>query len=97
MSVIKKYYKIGIITLFAAFTSCKMLAPVENVEKPELPLAFADSKDTINSGAIKWKSFFSDKNLQSLIDTALTNNIDLQMTLQDIEIARNDVRLKKGL
>ena len=97
MSVIKKYYKIGIITLFAAFTSCKMLAPVENVEKPELPLAFADSKNTINSGAIKWKSFFSDKNLQSLIDTALTNNIDLQMTLQDIEIARNDVRLKKGL
>ena len=97
MNILKKYYKIGLIALFATFTSCKMLAPVENIEKPELPLAYADSKDTINSGAIKWKSFFSDKNLQSLIDTALTNNIDLQMTLQDIEIARNDVRIKKGL
>ena len=97
MKILNKYYKIGLIALFATFTSCKMLAPVEKVDKPELPVAFAESKDTISSGTIKWKSFFSDKNLQSLIDTALANNIDLQMTLQDIEIAKNDVRLKKGL
>lgn len=97
MKVLKKYNKIGYIVLFATFASCKMLAPVHDIETPQTPLAYVDSKDTINSGAIKWKAFFPDKNLQSLIDTALTNNIDLQMTLQDIAISSNNVRVKKGL
>ncbi len=62
-----------------------------------MPESYNDSKDTTNSAQIKWKDFFADKNLISLIDTALKNNIDLLITLQDIEIARNDIRLRKGM
>lgn len=96
-NLISKYNKIGILFLVMTLASCKMLAPVQEIEKPKTPEAFVDSKDTINSATLKWSTFFPDKNLDSLIDTALKNNIDLQMTLQDIEIARSEVRLKKGL
>ncbi len=73
-----------------------MFTPIKDADKP-MPQSYSDSKDTVNSGQIKWKDFFADKNLVSLIDTALKNNIDLLMTLQDIEIAKNDMRLRKGL
>jgi multidrug efflux system outer membrane protein len=74
-----------------------MLAPVQNTPAKAMPQSYIDSKDSTNSAAIKWRVFFSDKNLVSLIDTALKNNLDLLITLQDIEIARNDLRLRKGL
>lgn len=83
--------------VLAAFTSCKMLAPVEKTEPQAVPDAYVASKDTVNSATIKWKNFFPDKNLQNLIDIALKNNQELEMTLQEIEIARNDVRVKKGM
>lgn len=46
---------------------------------------------------VKWNVFFKDPNLVELIDTALKNNQELNITLQEIEIAKNDVRVKKGL
>ena len=93
----KIYNKIAIILLLITFTSCKMLSPVEAVQKQVVPDTYSASKDTVNSGTIKWKTFFPDQNLNSLIDVALKNNVDLLMTFQDIEIAKNDVRLKKGM
>ncbi len=78
------------------FASCKMLTPVQDKDKA-MPESYSDSKDSVNSAQIKWKDFFQDKNLVTLIDTALKNNPDLMITLQDIEIARNDVRLRKGM
>jgi NodT family efflux transporter outer membrane factor (OMF) lipoprotein len=45
---------------------------------------------------MQWRNFFTNKNLQNLIDTALQNNQELQITLQEIEIARNEVRIRKG-
>ena len=91
-------YKIVLaLMLFTAFTSCKMLAPVEKTPPPPVPDTYVASKDTMNSVTVKWKNFFPDKHLDSLIDSALKNNQELAMMLQDIEIARNDVRVKKGL
>jgi outer membrane protein TolC len=42
---------------------------------------------------MQWRNFFTNKNLQNLIDTALQNNQELQITLQEIEIAKNDARV----
>ena len=93
-----KNYKIVVTALICFFfTSCKMLAPVPDIEKQPVPESFAVSKDTVNAAQIKWKAYFKDKNLSNLIDIALKNNIELAITLQEIEIARNDVRVKKGL
>ena len=97
MNLLNKYNKIGLIALFATLSSCKMLAPVPEIDKPQTPEVFVDSKDTINSATQKWDAFFPDKNLQNLITIALKNNIDLQMTLQDIAISSSDVKIKKGL
>lgn len=96
----KRYtlYRIFAVALvLAAFTSCKMLAPVEKTQPQQMPDAYVASKDTANSATMKWKNFFPDQNLQKLIDEALKNNQELAMTLQEIEIARNDVRVKKGM
>jgi NodT family efflux transporter outer membrane factor (OMF) lipoprotein len=61
-----------------------------------MPTSYSEKSDSINSANIKWKDFFLDKNLVALIDTGLTNNFDVLMTLQKIEVARNDLRLSKG-
>jgi outer membrane protein TolC len=45
---------------------------------------------------MQWRNFFTNKNLQNLIDTALQNNQELQITLQEIEIAKNEARIRQG-
>ena len=76
--------------------SCKIPEITQRAENRNLPAAFSNSTDTTNLATVNWRSFFTDKNLADLIDTALKNNQELNMTLQEIEIARNDVRLRKG-
>lgn len=97
MKVIRKYQLISIVAISVFYTGCKTLTPVPNMELKPMPNSFAKSTDTLNSAKIKWKEFFVDKNLVALIDTALANNLDLLKALQDIEIARNNVRFRKGL
>ena len=97
MNLYKKYKSIGVLLLCIVFASCKMLAPVENMETKPVHPTYSESKDSANSVAIKWKEFFADKTLVSLIDTALTNNIDLQKNLQEIAIARNEILTRKEL
>jgi multidrug efflux system outer membrane protein len=65
------------------------------VSKP-LPEAFSENRDTTNISTVPWNSFFKDPYLVELIDTALKNNQELMVTLQDIEIAKNDVRSTKA-
>ncbi len=80
------------------YASCKTTAPVLSTDSKGLPRSFNTTSDSSsNTADIKWKDFFSDKNLIALIDTALKNNLDVLSTLQDIEIAKSDVRFRKGL
>ena len=78
-------------------TSCKSLnvsSRDANVKSPET-YANANS-DTTNIGQLSWKDYFTDPNLISLIDTALANNQELNIMLQEIEISRNEIGAKKG-
>lgn len=45
---------------------------------------------------ISWREFFSDPYLINLIETALANNQEFNIFLQDIEISRNEVKEKQG-
>lgn len=45
---------------------------------------------------ISWREFFSDPYLVRLIETALSNNQEFNIFLQDIEISKNEVREKQG-
>src|SRR5581483_480614 len=88
------HHGIGLICL--AVASCKVPAIVQTNENKSVLQAYSDNKDTSNMAAMQWRSFFTDQNLVSLIDTALKNNQELKITLQEIEIARNEIRAKQG-
>ena len=78
------------------YAGCKTPALVKAPEVKETPPVFENNADTSNSAHIQWKDFFHDKYLVDLIDTALKNNQELGITLQEVEIAKNDIRSKKG-
>lgn len=54
------------------------------------------STDTLNTATLKWKEFFSDPDLIVLIDSALVNNQELNIMLQQIEVAQNEIKARKG-
>jgi len=74
--------------------SCKVPELSTVKENRSVPGSFDDKRDTINVSNLAWRQFFRDKYLLNLIDTALKNNQELQITLQDIGIAKNDIRLR---
>ena len=60
------------------------------------PASFATSMDTTDVAATPWRTFYTDANLRALIDTALANNQELNIVMQEITIAQNEVRARKG-
>lgn len=94
----KNHHKIwGLALLSFAYASCKIPIIVQKTENKTTPNTYANiGGDTSNVATIKWKDYFKDQYLTNLIDTALHNNQELNITLQEIEIARNEVRARKG-
>ncbi|MDF3027392.1 MAG: efflux system, outer rane lipoprotein NodT family [Fluviicola sp.] len=79
-----------------SITACKSLKVASKTENKYTPGAYQSSKDTSNTGTIKWNVFFKDPYLIALIDTALKNNQELNITIQEIAVAQAEVRAKKG-
>jgi outer membrane protein, multidrug efflux system len=77
------------------FTAC-IPTLVRKTESKEVPSSYNNSQDTTNTAKIKWKDFFKDPYLTALIDTGLKNNQDFNVILQEIIIAQNEVRARKG-
>jgi NodT family efflux transporter outer membrane factor (OMF) lipoprotein len=92
-----KYKYIAIVGICLAFTACKIPTLVSKTENKAVPAGYsAAAQDTTNSAKVNWKTYFSDPYLRVLLDTAIKNNQELNITLQEIEIARNEVRARKG-
>lgn len=89
------YQYVGVIFLSVIFSAC---APtiVSKKESTTVPVSYTNSQDTTNTAKVQWKDYFTDPYLNALIDTALTNNQELNITLQEIVIANNEVRARKG-
>lgn len=49
-----------------------------------------------NSGTVKWQTFFDDPHLLSLIETAIANNKEINIALQRISMAENEIQARKG-
>jgi len=92
----KLYYYFLPIGLALVVVSCKAPAIAPTQASPALPETFIGSTDTANTGKTPWKQFFQDPYLNDLIAAALQKNQELQITLQEIEIAKNDIRVRKG-
>ena len=97
MNLFRKNKNIVFLFMCILYAGCKTTPPLKNTIEQSLPHSYNSQNDSINSAAIKWKDFFTDKNLTALIDTALKNNLDVLITLQDIEIAKSNVRFRKGM
>lgn len=98
--LLKNKYTYIFLLAFVTFNSCKSLNVTVREENKVVPDNFVEAvnanQDTLSSGTKKWKDFFTDQHLIALIDTALKNNQELNIILQEIEIARNEVSAKKG-
>ena len=95
MQKIKNYKYIVPLSICLALASCApALAPL--VETKAVPESFDKSRDTTNIAGTPWRTYFKDPNLINLIEIALKNNQELQITLQEIVIAKSDIRVRKG-
>lgn len=89
---------IGLAFLSLTLGACTPALLIKRTENKTVPAGYAgsNSQDTAGSGQIVWKQFFTDPYLTALIDTALQHNQELNVTLQEIEISRNEIRARKG-
>jgi NodT family efflux transporter outer membrane factor (OMF) lipoprotein len=87
---------LGIAGIALWFSACKIPSTLRKTENRTVPASYASSQDTTNTAKVKWNHFFKDPNLQSLIDTALRNNQELNIILQEINISRFEVKARKG-
>ncbi|WP_266369326.1 TolC family protein [Tellurirhabdus rosea] len=79
-----------------AVAGCNAPALVLKTENKAVPTEYTSSQDSTNSAKVSWREFFTDPHLKDLIETALKNNQELNITLQEIQIAQNEVRARQG-
>ncbi|WKW47331.1 TolC family protein [Myroides sp. JBRI-B21084] len=79
------------------FASCKSIDIKEKVENKTVPENFGViSSDTLSVAKINWKDYFTDEHLQNLIEMALQNNQEMNILMQEIDITKNEIRIKKS-
>jgi len=61
-----------------------------------VPASYNGSSDSTNTGQINTRDYFTDPYLYALIDTALHNNQELNITTQEIQIANNEILARQG-
>lgn len=91
----KVYKYVGITCISLLFAGCRLPFVVKK-ENKTVPANYAGLQDSTNTAKIKWKQFFTDPSLIALIDTALKNNQELNIMLQEINIAKNEIKARKG-
>lgn len=88
---------VGITCFLMLYSACKLPSSLAGKkENKTTPVGYTQLQDTTNVARVKWKTFFTDPNLAALIDTALKNNQELNIIRQEILIAQNEVRARKG-
>src|SRR5574344_91520 len=97
----RKYiqYIVAVLPLFA-MTGCKtpQATKMNDNVRMQLPSMFQhDSVADTHATIVPWRQLFTDKTLTSLIDTALANNQDLRITVQQIAMAKSNVLYQQGL
>ena len=86
----------GIILISIGLSACNVPSLVQKKAGKTSPTQFNNETDSTNSAQINWQDFFADSDLTALIDTALSNNQELNITLQEIEMSRFEIRARKG-
>ncbi|ODS84064.1 MAG: RND transporter [Cytophagaceae bacterium SCN 52-12] len=94
----RKKITTGISLVCAALSlfACSLPVLVQKNQNQELPSAFGSKSDSASTAAQGWRAFFNDANLAALIDSALANNQELNIVLQEIGMSENEIEARKG-
>lgn len=92
----RKLKRLMLLGFCVGLTACNVPKIAQVTVNRNMPEKYGNSTDTANSSALSWRNFFTDPNLVSLIDTALNRNQELLITLQEVQMARNDILYRKG-
>lgn len=78
--------------------ACRVPSMVSDADHAVIPENYKNVqiKDTVNSGMVPWKEYFTDLNLNALIDSALKNNQELNISLLEMQMSQNEIRARKG-
>lgn len=91
------YQGLTAVGLALAVGACKLPALVQRTENRTTPASYVGATtDSTNTARTRWKQFFTDPNLVVLIDSALQRNQELNITTQELELARNEIRARTG-
>lgn len=93
------YQRLAVACLALAVTNCKAPELAEKSADRTIPGVYTPpppTQDTATSAQVKWQDFFADPYLKGLVEAALQNNQELNITQQELEIARQEIRARKG-
>lgn len=91
------YKSLLLLTAIATLWSCKTPQVVLKENDQSVPEQFQPGTyDTTSVAKINWEKYFGDEQLIQLIDSALANNQELNIVLQEIAISKSEVLEKQG-
>ncbi|OJU75680.1 MAG: RND transporter [Bacteroidetes bacterium 47-18] len=76
--------------------SCGIPRTIQKSVSREMPGSYNTATDSATIAELSWRDYFKDPYLAALIDTALANNQELHIVMQEIAIARNEAKARKG-
>ncbi|MFD0748947.1 TolC family protein [Mucilaginibacter calamicampi] len=98
LHTIKHYKFYTFILLLVIAAGCKNYKAITVKSDKALPAIFEKpAADTVTIAALPVKNFFADSFLTRLIDTAFQSNLDMQATMQRVEMAAASFRYNKSL
>jgi NodT family efflux transporter outer membrane factor (OMF) lipoprotein len=86
----------GILLITLLNAACSVPRLVQKTENKTVPASYYNSQDSTNTGKAPWRGYFTDPYLAALIDTALYHNQELNITLQEIQVANNEILARQG-
>lgn len=87
---------VGVLSITLLNAACSVPHLVQRTVNKNVPASYYNSQDSTNTAKTTWKQYFTDPDLTALIDTALYNNQELNITLQEIQVSNNEVLARAG-
>lgn len=95
--LMKTFSCLGTAAFFLLVQGCASLRrePLPSSEPP-LPAGYPPSGASSGGALAGWRDYYKDPNLVSLISTALDNNQELNILMQEIAVSKSEVKARKG-
>lgn len=95
--LMKTLFCLGAAGYFLLVQGCASLRrdPLPSSEPP-LPAGYPSSGASSAGALAGWREYYKDPNLVSLIRTALDNNQELNILMQEIAVSKSEVKARKG-